>query len=207
MKNKRFLILFLILSFVLFSAIGCSNVVVEEKISDKSEIIDKVTEEKEEGKKETKGETSKEDSSDSNEELPPIIEKEDKDITIEDLVKAEILFEVKKDGKLKGWKSKGDVFYGFGSKEGTRIEHVFQHLIPRPDKPKHSMFDTNKVGLINLIDEAFENKDAGKSKLQNNGYRVYDVEMNRVIGTEGETIIRLVVRDKSNSIITAYPRK
>ncbi len=199
MKNKRFLILFLILAFVLFSAIGCSNVVVEQKISDQSEISDKVTEEV--GEEKEAVHTSKED------ELPPIIEKEDKDITIEDLVKAEILFEVKKDGELKGWKSKGDVFYGFGSKEGTRIEHVFQHLIPRPDKPKHSMFDTNKVGLINLIDEAFENKDYGKSKLQNNGYRVYDIEMNRVIGTDGETKIRLVVRDKSNSIITAYPRK
>ena len=37
--------------------------------------------------------------------------------------------------------------------------------------------------------------------------RASDIPMGRVIGTEGETAIRLVVEPGTNKVITAYPVK
>ncbi len=127
--------------------------------------------------------------------------------TIDDLVKLGLLEEIKKDGKIVGWESKAGLFYGMGSKEGNRVKHVFEHLKPNPNKPIHSVFDTDKAGLIKLIDEAWNKRDSAYKKAQSNGNRIYDVEMGREVGTNGEHIIRIVVRDNSEKIITAYPKK
>ncbi len=127
--------------------------------------------------------------------------------TIDDLVELGLLEEITKNGKTVGWQSQAGLFYGMGSKEGNRVKHVFEHLKPNPDKPIHSVFETDKAGLIILIDEAWQKRDGAYTKAQSNGNRIYDVDMERRIGTNGEYIIRIVVRDGSEKIITAYPKK
>ncbi len=125
--------------------------------------------------------------------------------SIDDLVALGFLEEITKDGKVVGWQSPAGIFYGMGSKHGNRLNHLFRHLEPDPDKPIHSVFDTDMAGLIELIDEAWQMRPAGE--LQSNGNRVYDVDMNRAIGTNGESRIRIVVRDGTEKLITAYPKK
>lgn len=126
----------------------------------------------------------------------------------EEYVKKGLLEEVyDNSGEFAGWESKAGLFYGLGSKEGTRLEHVFEHLRPNHKKRIHSVFTTNEEGLIRLIDKAWLKRDEESSKKQSNGNRVYDVYMDRIIGTEGEETIRIVVRDKSAKLITAYPRR
>ncbi len=127
--------------------------------------------------------------------------------TIDDLVELGLLEEIVKNGKTVGWQSQAGLFYGMGSKEGNRVKHVFEHLKPNPNKPIHSVFETDKAGLIILIDEAWQKRDGAYTKAQSNGNRIYDVDMERRIGTNGEYIIRIVVRDGSEKIITAYPKK
>ncbi len=127
--------------------------------------------------------------------------------SIDDLVALGLLTEIEQNGKVVGWRSAAGLFYGMGSKEGNRVYHVFAHLEPNPDKPIHSVFDSDKAGLITLIDEAWQQRDGAYSKVQGNGNRVYDVDMGRVIGSEGEQMIRLVLRDGTADIITAYPKK
>jgi hypothetical protein len=41
--------------------------------------------------------------------------------------------------------------------------------------------------------------------LQANGYRAFDIPIGRVIGTRGETRIRIIVKDGTTNIITAFP--
>lgn len=127
--------------------------------------------------------------------------------TLDELVSAGVLAEVVKNDKVVGWQSPAGLFYGLGSKEGNRVYHVFAHLKPDDSKPIHSVFNTDQQGLIELIDEAWQNRQSGYSEAQSNGNRVYDIDMGRVIGTDGENEIRIVVKDGSTSIITAYPRR
>lgn len=111
------------------------------------------------------------------------------------------------DGKLKGWISESGLFYGMGSKQGNRVLHVLEHLTPNPSKKKHSVFDTDPQGLIRLLDKAWKNKDKNFSKVQANGNRIYDIKMDQVIGKNGEKMIRIIVKDGTSNIITAYPRR
>lgn len=126
--------------------------------------------------------------------------------TIEELVSAGILTEVKDDDEVIGWSTKGDLFYGMGSKHGNRIYHIFAHLEEDPSKPVHSVFLGNEAELLALLDEAWSQRDEAFTKAQSNGNRVYDIDMDRTIGTDGEEQIRIVVRDGTNSVISAYPR-
>ncbi len=153
---------------------------------------------------------SSENESDEDEEDDDSSNSDDKNAkaeSIDDLVRLGLLEEIQKNGKVVGWESKAGLFYGMGSKEGNRVKHVFEHLKPNPNKPIHSVFDTDKAGLIELIDEAWNNRDGAYTKAQSNGNRIYDIDMGREIGTNGEYIIRIVVRDGSEKIITAYPKK
>lgn len=140
----------------------------------------------------------------SQSEVPTSVERPQ---TLDELVSAGVLTEIVKNDKIVGWQSPAGLFYGLGSKEGNRVYHVFAHLVPDESKPIHSVFDTDQQGLIDLIDEAWQNRENGYSKAQSNGNRVYDIDMGRVIGTNGESEMRIVVKDGSTSIITAYPRR
>ena len=56
---------------------------------------------------------------------------------------------------------------------------------------------------IGLIDEAWVNK--GQGILQSNGNVLYDINMGKIIGTNGEDTIRIITKGYSNNIITAFP--
>ncbi len=129
------------------------------------------------------------------------------EVDIDDLVALGLLARVENNGQLVGWRSTAGLFYGMGSKQGNRVAHLFAHLEPDPDKPIHSVFESDKAGLIALIDEAWQKRDGAYSKVQGNGNRIYEVEMGRRIGTAGEQMIRIVVRDGTADLITAYPKQ
>jgi hypothetical protein len=93
--------------------------------------------------------------------------------------------------------------YGQGSVHGNRVEHILDHLVPNPGKSTHSIFDVARNKLIGFLDEAWAKR--GTGVLQPNGNRVFEIDMGRVIGTAGETRIRMVVRDGTNNVITAFP--
>ncbi|MBF1264569.1 MAG: hypothetical protein HXM80_02570 [Neisseria sicca] len=66
------------------------------------------------------------------------------------------------------------------------------------------MFSVSRKEVLPLIDEAWKKKGMPLA----NDPRTYLVDMKRVIGTNGETKIRIVVQTKgSNQITTAYPQK
>lgn len=109
-------------------------------------------------------------------------------------------------GKSIGWSSAEGLFYGMGSQEGNRVLHVLEHIKPNPDKKIHSVFLADENTLILLLDEAWVKGREGDFQLQENGNRVYDVFMDRVIGTENQKKIRLVIKDGTQDIITAYPK-
>jgi hypothetical protein len=83
------------------------------------------------------------------------------------------------------------------------VQHVLDHLGPNLNKPAHTIFDVVRDKLIGLLDEAWAKR--GTGVLQSNGNRVFDIDMGRAIGTGGETHIRIVVRNGTNNVITAYP--
>ncbi len=107
-------------------------------------------------------------------------------------------------GKLKflgsnKWESSGGLIYGFDPKVGNRVKHVLAHTAEDISKKSHSVFSVPKKDVLALVDEAWILK--GKPVSPGN----YVVEMGRVIGTRGETSIKLVVVPGTNEIITAFP--
>ena len=93
--------------------------------------------------------------------------------------------------------------YGQGSAHGSRVKHVLDHLVANPAKPTHSIFNVDRTKLIGTIDEAFAKCGAGVP--QANGNRMFEIDMGRVIGVNGERRIRLILRDGTNNVITAFP--
>ena len=107
------------------------------------------------------------------------------------------------DPATKSWTSPGGLVYGQGSAQGNRVKHVLDHLVPNPSKSTHSIFNVDRTKLIGTIDEAFANRGAGV--LQGNGNRMFEIDMGRIIGTNGETRIRLIIKEGTNNVITAFP--
>lgn len=105
------------------------------------------------------------------------------------------------DPETKSWTSTGGLIYGQGSQHGNRVKHVLDHLVPNPKKTTHSIFNVDRTKLIGLLDEAW----AKKGVPLPNDPGAYIIDMGRVIGTGGETKIKIVVRPGTNQVITAYP--
>ncbi len=105
------------------------------------------------------------------------------------------------------WKSPQGLIYGQGSKHGNRINHILEHANPNPSKPLHSVFNTSKNDVLSLIDEAWAKRTGVKPIIQANGNAVYNIKMGRIIGTDGETQIRIVVESNTSKIVTAFPVK
>ena len=98
--------------------------------------------------------------------------------------------------------SKAGLIYGPDPEFGNRLLHVAHHLTERPEKPKHTVFLGDLVNLILLLDEAWEKR----GRPFPDDELAYPTEMGRVIGKNGETIIRLVLLKKDTRLIkTAYP--
>ena len=107
--------------------------------------------------------------------------------------------------KIWAWISNNGIIYGIGSKHGNRVKHVLEHLRIDTSKPIHTVFNVKRNELIGLIDEAWIRRaDIFSSRNNNNSYVI---NMHRVIGTNGETKIEIVVKANTSEIITAYPKK
>ncbi|SDC97429.1 hypothetical protein SAMN04488112_1252 [Melghirimyces thermohalophilus] len=113
-------------------------------------------------------------------------------------------------GKLKSigngkWKSSAGLIYGQGSKHGNRVKHVLAHARPDPTKPKHSVFVGGRKKVLGLVDEAWSMRSKVKPVIQKNGNAVYNVPMGKQVGTQGEKTVRIVVRQGTSEVITAFP--
>lgn len=83
------------------------------------------------------------------------------------------------------------------------MRHVLEHTKANPNKPVHTVFNVDKSNVIGLVDEAWTKKGVGS--LAGNGYVTYNIDMGKVIGTNGESSIRIVTTGYTNKIISAYP--
>ena len=84
---------------------------------------------------------------------------------------------------------------------GDRLTHVLDHTQPNPDKATHTVFNAQGNDALALVDEAWSLK--GAPEVGDPG--AYIIPMGRVVGTTGETSIKVVVKPGTNEIITAYP--
>lgn len=104
--------------------------------------------------------------------------------------------------------SPAGIFYGkdLSGKFGSRIEHVMAHAKPDDSKPKHSVFSvTKREDVLRLLDEAWKRRGPPRREGSTYGRDVYDIPMERVVGTQGERRIRMIMEADQPSIITAYP--
>lgn len=89
------------------------------------------------------------------------------------------------------------------ARHGNRINHVLSHTKPDLTKSRHTVFNVSEKQALSLIDSAWKQKGSPL----NSDKRVYLVDMGRIIGTQGEKIIRIVVSSPGSSeILTAYPQ-
>jgi len=109
------------------------------------------------------------------------------------------------DATNKAWTSPCGLVYGQGSAHGNRVMHVMDHTVQNAAKPVHSVFDIPRNQVIGLVDEAWAAR-TGKGTLQSNGNRTWLVPMGRQVGTNGQTSIKVVVKDGTSEIITAFPQ-
>ncbi|MBF0315036.1 MAG: hypothetical protein HQK52_16555 [Oligoflexia bacterium] len=100
------------------------------------------------------------------------------------------------------WVSEAGIIYGQGTKE-NRLRHVLQHRKPDPSKPLHTVFGVETKEIPQLIDQAWLKK--GNAADGDPG--AFIVEMGKVIGTQGESKIKIVVETNTSKIVTAYPIK
>ncbi|MCR8845337.1 polymorphic toxin-type HINT domain-containing protein [Paenibacillus sp. SC116] len=103
------------------------------------------------------------------------------------------------------WISTAGLIYGQGSAEGNRVKHVLAHGIPNPTKRNHTVFNVGKDKILGLVDEAWSNKSGIMPVMQSRGTMVYNIPMGKVVGTNGETSIRIVVDQGTSDIVTAFP--
>jgi hypothetical protein len=103
------------------------------------------------------------------------------------------------------WESPAGVRYNQDDPSfNNRLEHVESHLVPDTSKKQHTVFSVTKQELPRLIDEAWTRRSDPKEGNTKN--LVYEVDMGRPIGTDGETAIVIIVRPDRKSIVTAFPK-
>lgn len=103
------------------------------------------------------------------------------------------------------WTSNAGLIYGQGSVHGDRVRHVLAHATPDPSKPRHSVFNVAEDNILDLVDDAWRSRSSVTPIIQPNGNAVYNIPMGNVVGTQGETKIRIVVKNGTSEIITAFP--
>lgn len=88
----------------------------------------------------------------------------------------------------------------------SRIDHIMAHTQEDASKRKHSVFLVKtRQDVLALIDEAWQKR--GPPHKQGKKYvrDIYDIDMGREIGSEGEHTLRLITEADSSDIVTAYP--
>lgn len=106
-----------------------------------------------------------------------------------------------------GVRSPAGLVYNPGSAHGHRLRHVQAHgnrYPVDPSKPTHTRFNTYGRELFRLVDEAWTKRASG-TKLTKNGTDEYVIPMGKVIGTNGEKSVKIVVEEGSGRIVTAHP--
>jgi RHS repeat-associated protein len=107
--------------------------------------------------------------------------------------------------KKKGpWTSPGGLVYESGSVDGHRKKHVLAHEKVDTTKPKHSVFKCKTGESLAIVDEAWGKRGAATPSGNKD---VYHANMGRVVGTQGETKVRIVTKHNTNKVITAFPVK
>ncbi len=95
--------------------------------------------------------------------------------------------------------------YGYDRKFGNRVEHVLDHTSATPKYPKngpHTVFNVTGEKALALVDEAW----ALRRKPLANDPVSFVVPMGRIVGTNGETRVQIVVsKVGGNEITTSYP--
>ncbi|MGL4694524.1 T7SS effector LXG polymorphic toxin [Enterococcus larvae] len=89
--------------------------------------------------------------------------------------------------------------------EGS-FDHAAEHLGPTtdPTKADHTIFkNLDKTGLKELLKEAWKNRGIPRFEKFR---QVFEIDMGRIIGTDGETKIRIVV-DILGKLVSSYPIK
>ena len=84
---------------------------------------------------------------------------------------------------------------------GNRVRHVLAHAAADPTKPVHSVFNVGRNKVLGLVDEAWSAR--GSALPKDPG--AFVVPMGRVVGTQGESAVKIIVRPGTSEIITAYP--
>lgn len=103
---------------------------------------------------------------------------------------------------INAWQSTGGIIYAYDRKFGNALNHILAHFIPNPAKVNHTIFSIPKEKIVALIDEAWTIK--GNPLVSD--LRAYLIDMKKVIGTNGETALKIIVREPGTpEIITAYP--
>jgi hypothetical protein len=103
------------------------------------------------------------------------------------------------------WLSKAGLIYGADPKYGNRVRHVLSHGELDPSRPDLSIFAVPRNRILELIDEAWAKRP--RQPLPDvDGNDAYLIPMGKVIGTKGETVMKIVIEKGSdNRIITAHP--
>jgi hypothetical protein len=100
------------------------------------------------------------------------------------------------------WQSPAGIIYGNDKKFGNTLNHMLTHMTPNPLKKNHTVFNVPENKIITLIDEAWILKG---NPLPSDPY-AYLIDMKKIIGTQGETVIKIIVKEPGNSeLLTAYP--
>ena len=115
-----------------------------------------------------------------------------------------------KNGKLKTlgdgkWESSQGLIYGQGSIHGSRVKHVLAHATPDPSKPMHSVFNVPNNKVLSVVDEGWAQRSSITPILQANGNTVRNIPMGKVIGTNGETTLRIVTRGSTSEVVSVFP--
>lgn len=105
------------------------------------------------------------------------------------------------DNTSRSWTTPGRLNYKQGSIHGNRIKHVLEHAKPNPSKATHSVFNVDRNQILGLVDDAWLAR--GSPVVGDAG--AYIIPMNRIVGTAGQTSIKIIVCPGTSRIITAYP--
>ncbi len=93
------------------------------------------------------------------------------------------------------WVSEAGLVYGKGSRHKNRLRHILKHTVENPNKAKHSVFKMKVKEVPAVIDEAWRRR--GPGVLQNNGNKLYEIPMGKVVGTKGENAMTILIKGRT----------
>ncbi len=85
------------------------------------------------------------------------------------------------------------------------MKHVLDHLQSNAKKVTHTVFKCERNQIVDLLDEAWKKKSS--YSVGKKGNWNYNINMGKVIGTQGETNILIIVKPGGSELITGFPVK